>query len=369
MTSAVLLLAPSRGLGGGIERLVATVESALDRGGVPHRRLDLRRPGQRPTPVAKARFLYRVDRAVRASDRPVRLVLAHRNLLPAVRLAARLPQYRGASVILHGSEVWSGRPRHARVLRRPEVRAVAVSGYTAGALARTCPATVLYPGVSPEWYDTLTRQTPRRADPDRLRLVTAFRLAAWRAKGLDILLRAVELLGDDRVRLTVCGTGPVPADLRAEVARHPWCRVAADLGDDALAGQLAAADLFVLCTRTRAGRGARSSGEGFGLALLEAQLAGTPVVAPAFGGSTEAFQPGITGLTPVDETPEALAGVLAELFADHAALAALGRAAADWARVRYEPAAHGRQMVRALLSDPAGDTPPGNILTGGDGVD
>ena len=47
MTGRVLLLSPSRGLGGGIERYVATVEWAFAAEGVECRRLDLSGSGAR----------------------------------------------------------------------------------------------------------------------------------------------------------------------------------------------------------------------------------------------------------------------------------------------------------------------------------
>jgi glycosyltransferase involved in cell wall biosynthesis len=349
VTGSVLLLAPSRGLGGGIERYVATVEAAFDQQAVRYRRLDLLRPGAPGGPRRKLGFVREVSCAVRAAPGPVRLVLAHRNLLPVVPVAARQRNFAAATVIFHGSEIWSGRRRRgARVVSRPDVRALAASTFSAGALARTCRAAVLHPGVTAGWYRTLVAAGEReRRDGDEIAIVTAFRLASWRGKGLETLLRAIQLLGEGRVRLTVCGTGPVPARLAAIVARHPWCRVRADLTDTELAAQLAGADLFVLGTRTRPG--AAASGEGFGLVLLEAQLAGTPVVAPAYGGSQDAYQPGITGLAPVDESPEALAAVLAALVRDPARRAGMARAAAAWSRERFEPVAYGRHMVEMLL--------------------
>jgi glycosyltransferase involved in cell wall biosynthesis len=348
----VLLLAPSAGLGGGIERYVATVEAAFARCDVPYRRLDLMDADRRHGVVTKVRFAREARRALRASSSPTRLVVALCNLLPVVRLVSDLPQYAGATVILHGRELWcSGPVRGHRMMRRPDVRVVAASNFSAGALAPTCRANVLHPGVSAAWYDTLvsagTRATRR---PGELHLVTAFRLGSWRDKGLGTLLAAIGLLDDPRVRLTVCGNGPVPADLRATLERLPWCRVRSGLTDQQLAQQLADADLFVLATRTR--RGSDSSGEGFGLVLLEAQLAGTPVVTPAYGGSGEAFEPGLTGLAPLDETPEALAAVLDALLRDQCRRAEMGRAAAAWSRARFEPAAHSRHLVRMLLGDP-----------------
>jgi phosphatidylinositol alpha-1,6-mannosyltransferase len=351
MSHPVLLLSPSRGLGGGIERFVSTIEAAFAGHAVPYCRLNLREP-QGPTgQTAKLRFLYEVTRAARRSPSPVRLVLAHRNLLPVIHPVARLADLASTTVVLHGCEIWSNRrPWRDRTLRRTDVRAVAASNFSAGALVRTCQATVLHPGVSDDWYDTLVRAGDRqRPSTGQLHVVTAFRLANWREKGMDTLLEAVRRLGDERVRVTVCGTGPVPSSLATEAAKYPWCRVAAGLDDRALAEQLAAADLFVLSSRTRCGRVAY--GEGFGLVLLEAQLAGTPVVAPPFGGSGDAFQPGITGLAPRDETAQALTSVLADVLGDERRRLEMGRAAAIWSRQRFEPTVYSRHVVQALLGD------------------
>jgi glycosyltransferase involved in cell wall biosynthesis len=342
---SVLLLTPSRGLGGGIERYVDTVRAAFAASSVRCRRLDLIDQDRPHGTLAKVHFGWSVRRAVREAEEPVRLVVAHRNLLPVLRLVDRLDRYGGASVILHGCEIWSGRQRARHLLRRGDVRVVAVSQFSAGALVGTCPASVLSPGVSEPWYRILvsTDGTPR--EPHRI--VTVFRLADWRDKGLDTLLSAVRTLGDERVTVTVCGSGPVPAELATLVAGHPFCRITAGLGDAELARELAGAGVLVLATRTRAG--SHAYGEGFGMVLMEAQLAGTPVVAPAYGGSGDAYQPGLTGFAPVDESPEALAAVLGPLLRDGDLRERMGRAAADWSRTRFDPAVYARRAVAVLL--------------------
>jgi glycosyltransferase involved in cell wall biosynthesis len=345
----VLLLSPSEGLGGGIERYTAAIEAVLDRKDVPCRRLNLRHADQPLTGGSRLQFVQTARRIVRTSDGPVRLVIAHANLLPVLAFTARQPAFGGAVVIMHGGEIWSGRSlRGRRWLRRRDVRVVAASNFSAGALARTCRSNVVPPGIAPEWYETLVRASVLARPPDReLHLITAFRLGSWHGKGLDTILQAVELVGPDRIRLTICGTGPVTAALRARTVRHPWCRVVPDLTDVELADQLARADVFVLATRTR--DGVNASGEGFGLVLLEAQLAGTPVIAPAFGGGGDAFQPGVTGLSPIDETPQALAVEIAELLDNEKRRREMSEAAAAWSRTRFEPETYGKQLIRAIL--------------------
>lgn len=349
----VLLLTPSRGQGGGIERYVQTVEWAFGTQGVSYQRLDLAGPGL----PQHRRLLAEATHCLAARTAPVRLVLAHRALLPVAALLARGPAVCGTSVICHGSDVWGARLRprwqaERLLLRRPGVRVVAVSSYTAGALAGRCRATILPPGLSRGWFDELAaagRQQHAQAQPARpgLRIMTAFRLADWRDKGLPELITALATLGRPDVRLIVCGSGPPPPDLTRLTRDHPWCTVRAGLADRELAGQLAAADLFVLATRTRPGR--LACGEGFGLVLLEAQLAGTPVVAPAHGGAPDAYQDGVTGTAPIDETPAALADVLGPLLKDPARLGQMGRRAAAWAAGRFDPDQYAALAVARLL--------------------
>ena len=359
MTESVLLLAPSAGLGGGIERYLSTVEGAFQQYGVAYRRLDLVGPGRPGGLRGKLAFLRETLRAVRTSPGPVRLVVAHNHLLPVVGLVARMRNFAGATTILYGCEIWSGRrPRGWRTMRRADVRLVTISNFSAGALAGACQANVniLHPGISPEWYATLVN-AGKRARPvtDELRLVTAFRLEDWRDKGLDTLLEAVRRLDDDRIRLTVCGSGAVPPELTQAVAGLPWCRIEANLTDAGLAERLADADLCVLATRTRYGDDAY--GEGFGLVLVEAQLAGTPVVAPAYGGSGDTFQPGLTGLAPADESPGALAATLTSLLHNPQRRTELGHTAAAWSRARFQPGRYPPVVAQALLGRSIRSTP------------
>jgi phosphatidylinositol alpha-1,6-mannosyltransferase len=349
-----LLLAPSHGLGGGIERYVQTVQSAFDEAGVPSRRLDLTRPG----PGGHRALLAAAAAALDAMAGPARLVIAHRALLPAAALLARSRAVDGISVICHGSDVWGARraPRTAVeswLMRRADVRLVAVSSFTAGALVHRGPATILPPGLSRAWFGELVsaanraRRNNAAAPTTGLGLMTAFRLAEWRDKGLPQLTAAISALGRPGIRLSVCGSGQPPAGLQAHIRQLPWCTLRPGLSDTELARQFAEADLFVLATRTRPGR--RPCGEGFGLVLLEAQVAGTAVIGPAHGGSPDAYLDGVTGATPRDESPPALSRVLAELADQPAQLAAMGAQGASWARARFAPDRYPALAVSRLL--------------------
>lgn len=353
MTGRVLLLAPSRGLGGGIERYTDTLEWAFAAQGVECLRVDLHQGSQGSRAFAHARLLSEARRHLQASTVPTRLIVAHRALLPMASLAARERAACGISVICHGSDVWGAQFRARRsiedhLMGRHDVRVVAVSSFTAGAISRKRSATILPPGLSREWFHTLVEQSACEQAPDgEVSLVTAFRLAGWETKGLPQLLDAVEALGRSDIRVTVCGSGEPTTELHRLVRKHNFCSLRPGLSDRKLARQFAAADLFVLATRTRLGR--RPSGEGFGLVLLEAQVAGTPVIGPAYGGSHDAHIEGITGVTPTDETAEALATTIQEVLKDPQKLAEMGKHAATWARARFAPERYAAYAVARLL--------------------
>jgi phosphatidyl-myo-inositol dimannoside synthase len=343
-----LLLAPSSGRGGGIERYVQTIEWALAAEGVEYRRCDLRGTG----PAAHARLFAEAWAWLPASRPPARLIVAHRALLPVAWLLARLRPGCGVSLICHGIEVWGTGPPlrrliESRLMRWPRVRVVAVSSFTAGVLAGQCRAVILPPGLSQGWHDVLV-QAGAATQADRgVQLVTAFRLDDWQNKGLVQLLEAVAMLERPNVRVRVIGSGHPPEQLLQLVERFPACTLAGHLSDSQLAHELAAADLFVLATRTRSGP--EAAGEGFGLVLLEAQLAGTAVVAPAHGGSRDAFVDGLTGRAPVDESAAALAAVLGELLREPGRTDRMGKQAGEWAREAYAPERYARRAVAALL--------------------
>lgn len=349
MIDRVFLLAPSCGLGGGIERYVETLEWAFATRGVDYRRIDLGRPGV----IAHVRMLAEAREQLRSSTARARLVVAHRALLPVASLLARERPVCGISLVCHGSDVWGAqlRPRwyvESRLMRSSRVRVVAVSSFTAGALTGDCAATILPPGLSRQWFAELVEASAvAQARHPGIEIVTVFRLADWRDKGLPELLEAVAALGKPDIRVTVCGSGAAPAELMRLVRNNSFCTMREGLTDRELAHQLAAADLLVLATRTRSGR--HASGEGFGLVLLEAQVAGTPVVGPAYGGSHDAYVDRLTGVAPTDETVQALRKTLDELLRDPQCISRMASRAAEWARESFTPERYAALAVARLL--------------------
>ena len=348
MIDRALLLTPSRGLGGGIERFVETLEWAFVEKGVEYRRVDLQHAGM----TAHARMIAEARDQMLAFA-PARLIVAHQSLLPVARILTRRSPGCGISILCYGTDVWGTRRwvrqriEH-RLMRGFDVRIVAISGFTAGTLVRSCQATLLRPGLCREWFDTLVKASADApAKGATTRLVTAFRLEDWRGKGLPELLTAIAALARTDVQVTVCGTGEPSPGLEQLVHQYPFCTLRPGCTDQQLADELAQADLFVLATRTRVGRS--PSGEGFGLVLLEAQIAGTPVIAPAYGGSHDAYLDRITGFSPIDESAEEMAKILEQILNNPDRLAAMGRRAAEWARECFDPDHYASQAVARLL--------------------
>lgn len=93
-------------------------------------------------------------------------------------------------------------------------------------------------------------------------------------KGLSVLLEAFSTLGPD-VRLWVAGTGPHTEELRSKVVGDHRIEWLGRLSDADAASRLAGATVF--CAPSL-------GGESFGVVLLEAMAAGTPIVASDLPG-------------------------------------------------------------------------------------
>lgn len=188
------------------------------------------------------------------------------------------------------------------------------------------------------------------ADPERapgpLRLLTVAmmregdKLASYR-----LLAEALPQLGGRPWTLDVAGDGPAAADVAAllthfgdRVRRHG---AVAPKGLSALYG---AADLLVW----------PAVNEAYGMALLEAQAHGCPVVAGGYGGVGDVVQDGVTGRVTPPGDAAALAAAIRELAAVPDRLAAMREAAFAFAREeRSLDGAAGR--LRAALAPLSGE--------------
>jgi glycosyltransferase involved in cell wall biosynthesis len=149
-----------------------------------------------------------------------------------------------------------------------------------------------------------------------------------REKSHETLLAAAAILRPEfpDVRYQIVGSGPRRAELEALARAKDLQEQVTFLGHrDDVAALLAAADLFVLPSRS----------EAFPNSVVEAMAAGLPVVACAVGGLLELIDDGRTGLLVPPDDPVALAGALRRLLADRPAADRIGAAARAEVAERY----------------------------------
>jgi phosphatidylinositol alpha-1,6-mannosyltransferase len=130
----------------------------------------------------------------------------------------------------------------------------------------------------------------------------------------------------------VAGKGPDMRLLQREASELGLDRVVRWLGyvsEADLPDLYRAADLFVLCTREVPDQ---YEIEGFGLAFLEAQACGVPVVGTRTGGIADAVQDGRSGWLIDQDDVGRLTAILSDLMRDPESFRGMGL----WARQRVE---------------------------------
>jgi glycosyltransferase involved in cell wall biosynthesis len=137
-------------------------------------------------------------------------------------------------------------------------------------------------------------------------------------KGLEYLIRAAALLGDDipGVRIVLAGDGPLREQLSNLVSDLGVAETVSFVGHRSDVGDLlAAADLVAL----------PSLWEGLSISLLEAMAAGKPVVTTAIGSNREVTNDGETAVLVPPKDAQSLAAAIRALAPDRERLAELGR--------------------------------------------
>jgi phosphatidylinositol alpha-1,6-mannosyltransferase len=303
---------------GGISRLCAALSSEFARRGRDMSVITVRAPASfglvRPdvptSEVPRKRWL-------RETATCLKVVLTRRSSCVLSSLwntegtIAYLARCTDAVVMAHGNEVMpypNGlRYRLKGWLRRKvlsSARAVVCnSKYTerlVRAISQEANTVVITPGVDAARFSPLDDSSIAKRHfklPGNRRIVLSVsRMDAY--KGHDLVLAALARMPSDsreRLHYVAAGRGPHLESLKALAtslgldACVTWLGFVADADLPALYGS---ADLFVLCTREDpAARGV----EGFGMAFLEAQAAGVPVIGTRAGGIPDAVEHGDGG--------------------------------------------------------------------------
>ena len=147
-------------------------------------------------------------------------------------------------------------------------------------------ADVVYPPVSAKGSTAISL-------PRSNFLLSLGRLVPY--KRVDLAIQAAEALG---LELVVAGDGPDRRRLEGMAGSHT--RFVGEVSEQRAAELLSTCRAFVFCGE-----------EDFGIALLEANAHGAPVVYRRFGGPAETMRPGVTGIPFDDPSPAAVADAIA----------------------------------------------------------
>ncbi|MBA3948015.1 MAG: glycosyltransferase [Herpetosiphonaceae bacterium] len=269
--------------------------------------------------------------------------IVHLHSLPtpaAVPFLLRLPHL---VVSAWGSDVVQRDARKVRWYPLLLARAAALcatSHYLAGVLAsylrQPRPINVIAFGID------ITKFRP----PPVLVVHTPFRIGCLkrleRIAGQDLLLRAfAQLRAAPDGRLPVLRLGgdgeerPALQQLSTTLGVHDRVQFLGAVPHVGAPEFLRQLDLFAMPSRA----------ESFGVAALEAQACGLPVVATAVGGVTEVIQDGQTGVLVPPEDVHALQYALQQCMDDRATLASMAQAGPAWVRTHYDWARNIDQML------------------------
>jgi glycosyltransferase involved in cell wall biosynthesis len=153
---------------------------------------------------------------------------------------------------------------------------------------------------SPEWRSRLGLD-------DRVGILCVSRLAP--EKGIDVILAAFArlrgLVGPDRARLIIAGTGPEESALRASAPPDVVFLGTLDRERE-LPSLYASCDVFAFASLT----------ETLGLVVLEAMASGLPVVATPALGVAETLRDDANGIAVPPRDPDAMAQAMARLVDD-----------------------------------------------------
>jgi glycosyltransferase involved in cell wall biosynthesis len=176
-------------------------------------------------------------------------------------------------------------------------------------------------GIRPLPIENRNRLNVRKEagmDVDAPVLITVGRLVYAKAHEIIIASMPAVLKEFPNAKLDIYGDGVLRGDLQTQINRLDLSGSVELQGQtDDVARHLAAADVFILSSRS----------EGLPIALLEAMSAGLPCIATQVEGVDEVLTEGEHGLTVPVENPEALARAILQLLRDPEARKRMGTAA------------------------------------------
>jgi glycosyltransferase involved in cell wall biosynthesis len=311
--NAIMLLSDGFGGFGGISQFNKDFLSAVDQSGLVTRTLVFPRlirhqlAEQMPESVVyfrgsasgKSNYFWQVMRGLRLSSDIHLVICGHIHLLPLAVMAAKLKRARLA-LIVHGIEAWQ--PTQYRLANNLASRIdslVSVSKLSAERFGSWSGFDARKTFVLGNCVD-LNRFVPMAKDSglaaryglERHQVImTLGRLAnRERYKGFDEVIDVLPYLVKDlpAIKYLIAGDGDDRHRLQAKVKQlgvQDYVVFAGKPSEDEKVAHYSLADAYVM----------PSSGEGFGIVLLEAAACGVPVIGSAVDGSKEALLSGALG--------------------------------------------------------------------------
>jgi phosphatidylinositol alpha-1,6-mannosyltransferase len=307
--------------------------------------------GIQQMPPRPRRLAYVLMALVAACTRRIDVVFCGHLYMASV--AALVARVKGAKLVVqtHGIEAWPRPSRLQRAALEAADLVLCVSRHTRAAVlnwATIAPERVLVvPNTVGEAFTPGESWSLRAAlglEGKRVLLTIGRMDSRERYKGHDRVIAAIpELIAEGHdVDYVVMGDGDDSARLEMlahEAGVSERVHFLGAVGPQGIVEAYRMADLFVM----------PSSGEGFGIAFLEAMASGTPALGLAMGGARDALADGELGMAVTEpELLPALARVLERPKPDGQALAAAVRA--RFGRERFGECAHAvlnRLMVAA----------------------
>jgi glycosyltransferase involved in cell wall biosynthesis len=257
-------------------------------------------------------------------------LLARQNPLVRVREIWRGPlslRSRTLRLIAEADEILSISSYTARLLRTAGTdRPIHVTG------CGLATADLLREALLAPVFDRTVKQKERRTSGLRAFPTVTFLGRLVESKNVELLLDALSRV--DGVAGLIIGSGPEVARLRVLAAalglgrRLQWIPHATEAQKWAY---LRASDVVCLPSKETA----QGQVEGFGIVLLEATAAATPVIAARSGGMTDVVEHGVTGLLCEPDEPDTLAGAIRLLLSDDTLSASCVERARSQMRERF----------------------------------
>ncbi|NLR98305.1 glycosyltransferase family 4 protein [Rhizobium sp. P38BS-XIX] len=188
--------------------------------------------------------------------------------------------------------------------------------------------------------------TRGHADPQRLAVVAMLRKGD-KFDSYTMLAAALDRIRDQDWTLTIIGDGPMRAEVRSLFSAMGERRITwrGELPTTEIAHELATAGLYVW----------PGCNEAYGLAYLEAQAAGLPVVAQATAGVPEVVMANKTGLLTPEGDIAAYADAIVQLLQDRKQRQTMANAAYDFVHHERSLVAASKRL-RTILRNHLGET-------------